>query len=140
MRKRTDALRSELETAENFDQFAKLNEKQFLSVSQSEVLKKAILRSGLKKADLARRSGLSEVYLHQILSGRRSPSRNRMLALCLALGMGPDETNESLKECAYAPLYVRIRRDALLLYALKEGWSVYDVNEKLFDLGEETLL
>ena len=140
MRKRTEILCQELNSIADFDQFAEQNAEQFQTDSASEILRAAVRRSGIRKAELARRSGMSEVYLHQILSGRRTPSRNRVLALCLALGMDVGETNELLKKCAYAALYVRLRRDAAVHYALEHGWSVYELDEKLLDLGEETLL
>lgn len=39
------------------------------------------------KAALARKAGMSEVYLHQVFSGRRKPSRDRLLCLCVGLGL-----------------------------------------------------
>ena len=40
----------------------------------------------MSKAELARRSGVSQVYLHQVFAGRRTPSRDRLLCLCFGLG------------------------------------------------------
>ena len=41
----------------------------------------------LTKAELARRSGISEVYLHQVFAGRRNPSRDWLLCICVGLGI-----------------------------------------------------
>ena len=41
----------------------------------------------LTKAELARRSGIGEVYLHQVFAGRRNPSRERLLCICVGLGI-----------------------------------------------------
>ena len=96
-------------------------------------------RSGISKATLARCSGMSEIYVHQILSGRRSPSRGRLICLCYGLGATLDETQELLKLYGLAQLYPRNRRDAILIYGLTHNVSVQDINDRLFAEDEETL-
>ena len=61
---------------------------------------------------------MSDVYLHQILSGKRHPSRNRLLALCLGMGSRVKETQELLKQSGEAVLYPKIWFDAVVLYGL----------------------
>mgnify|MGYP000763485078 CR=1 FL=1 len=93
----------------------------------------------LTKAELARRSGISEVYLHQVFSGRRNPSRSRLLCLCFGLGVTLEESQELLKQCGYARLYPKNRRDAIILYGIANGMDLFAVNDKLFVENEETL-
>ena len=47
---------------------------------------------------------MSEIYLHQIFAGRRTPSRNRLLCLCYGLGATIEETQELLRLCGIAEL------------------------------------
>lgn len=93
----------------------------------------------LTKAELARRSGISEVYLHQVFSGRRSPSRNRLLCLCFGLRVDMEEAQTLLQAGHYAPLYPRDRRDAILIYGLSHGLTLAEVNDALFTANAETL-
>ena len=82
---------------------------------------------------------MSEVYLHQVFAGRRNPSRSRLICLCFGLSATLEETQTLLKQCGYAQLYARDRRDAIILYGIVNGMSLFDVNDKLFSEEEETL-
>ena len=67
---------------------------------------------------------MSEVYLHQVFSGRRSPSRDRLLCLCLGLEATLEETQELLRQAGFAQLYPRHKRDAVISYGLVHGISL----------------
>ena len=91
------------------------------------------------KAALAKQSGMSEIYLHQIFAGRRNPSRSRMLCLCFGLSASLKETQELLRLCGLAELYPKVRRDAIIIYGLLHGMDLFAVNDRLFSEDEETL-
>ena len=96
-------------------------------------------KKSLTKAALARQAGMSEVYLHQVFAGRRNPSRDRLLCLCIGLEATLEETQELLKQCGFAQLYPKDRRDAIILYGILNGMDLFGVNDKLFAENEETL-
>ena len=75
-RKNTDGLRNELMDAPNLQAFLSANEANFSSESASMLLNEMLERKGISKASLAKQSGMSEIYLHQIFAGRRNPSRS----------------------------------------------------------------
>ena len=84
MRERsTDDLGQELMGAPNIDAYIHNNEAFFSEQSITESLAELYERKAVSKAALARKSGMSEVYLHQVFSGRRNPSRDRLLCLCI---------------------------------------------------------
>ena len=95
--KNTSKLQAELAQSGSLSAFLLNNERSFNNDSGQEYIKELIDRSGISKATLARCSGMSEIYVHQILSGRRSPSRGRLICLCYGLGATLDETQELLK-------------------------------------------
>ena len=74
-----------------------------------------------------------------MFAGRRNPSRSRLICLCFGLSATLEETQTLLKQCGYAQLYARDRRDAIILYGIVNGMSLFDVNDKLFSEEEETL-
>ena len=137
--KNTDSLRSELMDTPDLQTFLAANEANFSSESAAGLLNEMLEQHGLSKAALAKQSGMSEIYVHQILSGRRSPSRGRLICLCYGLGATLDETQELLKLYGLAQLYPRNRRDAILIYGLTHNVSVQDINDRLFAEDEETL-
>ena len=96
-------------------------------------------RSGLSKAALAKRAGTSEVYLYQIFSGERTPSRDRTICLCYGLSATLEETQRLLKCSGLAQLYVKNRRDAIIIYGLAHKMELDEINDRLFAEEEATL-
>ena len=137
--KDTDNLKQELMDAPNLDQFLSENQENFHTDTVCDLLGKLFQERKVSKAALAKLSGMSEVYLHQVFSGRRNPSRNRLLCLCFGLNATLDETQELLRQCGHAQLYPKIRRDAIVLYGIANNMDLFTVNDKLFEENEETL-
>lgn len=135
----TNNLQQELMEAANLDQFLSENEENFQSDAVCDYLDRLFHKRKLSKATLAKRSGMSEVYLHQVFAGRRNPSRSRLLCLCFGLSATVEEVQELLKQCGYAQLYPKNKRDAIILYGLLNGMTLFEVNDKLFAENEETL-
>lgn len=123
----------------DLDQFLSENRDNFNSGSICELLNSMFQKRNISKAALAKQSGMSEVYLHQVFAGRRSPSRSRLICLCFGLSATLEETQELLKRCVLAQLYPQNKRDAIIIYGLVNGVSLFEVNDKLFSEGEETL-
>jgi len=138
-RKNTNELQKELTSAPDLSVFLSENEESFNNSSFSELLNEMFQKSGLTKAILSKRAGTSEVYLYQIFSGGRTPSRDRTLCLCFGLSATLDETQELLKNSGFAQLYVKDRRDAIIIYGLANSLTLTEVNERLFAENEATL-
>ena len=130
--KDTNNLRQELMEAADLDQFLSDNQESFISGNVCGLLNQLFLKRKCSKAALAKQSGMSEVYLHQVFSGRRNPSRNRLLCLCFGLNAKLEEAQELLKLCGLAQLYPKNKRDAIIQYGLLNGMSLFAVNDKLF--------
>lgn len=137
--KDTNDLRQELMEAADLDQFLAENQENFENGSVGDLLRQLFRKRKISKAALAKQSGMSEVYLHQVFAGRRNPSRNRLLCLCFGLTATLEETQELLKQCGLAQLYPKNKRDAILLYGIVNGMDLFAVNDKLFAENEETL-
>lgn len=137
--KDTNNLQQELMETATLDQFLSENQDNFNRDSICELLNRLFQKRRISKAALAKQSGMSEVYLHQVFSGRRNPSRNRLLCLCFGLNASLEETQELLKQCGFAQLYPKDRRDAIILYGILNGMDLFAVNDKLFAENEETL-
>ncbi len=137
--KSTDDLYQELMDTPNLDAYIKNNQAQFSNQNVAELLTKLYENYPLTKAELARQSEMSEVYLHQVFSGRRKPSRDRLLCLCIGMRLSLEQTQHLLKHAGYARLYPKSHRDAIICFGLLHGFSLYDINDKLFVENEKTL-
>lgn len=137
--KNTDTLQQELMSTNNLDRFLTENDASFRDVPLQEAIQRIFDEKGMSKAQLAKQPGISEVYLHQLFSGRRFPSRSRLLCLCFGLGATVDEAQSLLQQARHAPLYSRDRRDAIIIFALSHHMTLFEVNDKLFTENLDTL-
>lgn len=138
-RKITDDLQKELMGSNSLNEFLSANSDEFNSGGVQRLLTRLFEKRAITKSALAKQSGMSEIYVHQIFAGRRNPSRSRLICLCFGLGATLDETQELLRLAGLAPLYPRIRRDAIIIYGLVNGVGLHELNDKLFTEDEETL-
>ena len=137
--KNTDTLQQELMSTNNLDRFLTENNASIRDIPLQEAIQRSFDEKGMSKAQLAKQSGISEVYLHQLFSGRRFPSRSRLLCLCFGLGATVDEAQSLLQQARHAPLYSRDRRDAIIIFALSHHMTLFEVNDKLFTENLDTL-
>lgn len=89
--------------------------------------------------ELITRSGIERTYFYQIMSGKRKPGRDKVLILCLAAGLSLDDTQHALACGQLSQLYVRDRRDAVLIFALNNHLTVQDTQELLSEFHEKIL-
>lgn len=138
-KKNTNDLQNELSVASNLSGFLSANKEQFINEKFADMLQKLFQKSGLSKATLAKRAGTSEVYLYQLFSGERRPSRDRTICLCYGLSCTLEETQELLMCSGLAQLYVKNRRDAIVIYGLAHEMELNEINDRLYAEGEATL-
>ncbi|HIS64497.1 MAG TPA: helix-turn-helix transcriptional regulator [Candidatus Avoscillospira avistercoris] len=137
--KTTSDLRQELMEDNSIDTYLQGNAALFINQDVVVLLTELYEQKHLTKAALARQAGMSEVYLHQVFAGRRNPSRDRLLCLCIGLEATVEETQQLLRQAGYAQLYPRVRRDAIILHAIAHGIALPLVNDKLYEENEKTL-
>lgn len=135
----TGDLLSILKKTPNLSGFLSDHQSIFKKHNSGALIEGMIQKRGITKSDLAKRAGISWVYLYQILTGRRHPSRNRVIRIGLAIPCSLDEVQTLLSNCGYSKLDVRNRRDAVIIYGFLHQQNMYTVNDELFEAGEETL-
>ena len=131
--KDTSDLREELMAEPNLEAYLKDNEDAFIGGSIAEDLNAFLVDRAISKLDLARRASMSEIYVRQIFSGRRFPSRDRLLELTI------EEIQQLLKQASYAPLYPKRKRDAIIEYGIVHGMTLSEINDKLYAENERSL-
>lgn len=138
-KKTTDDLQQELMADADIDAYIKENEAIFVDKSVIELLAELYARKSVPKSVLAKQAAMSEVYVHQVFSGRRTPSRDRLLCLCIGLEATLAETQRLLKQAIYAQLYPANKRDAIIIHGIIHHTELHQINDKLFTEGEKTL-
>ena len=84
---------------------------------------------------IIRRSDIERSYGHQLFSGRRKPSRDKVLQLAFGFGFDVDATQDFLKLAQKSLLYPRIVRDAAIIKCLNEGKNILEAQQILGSLG-----
>ena len=108
-------------------------------ISFSDYINEQIFLQDISPADLIAQAGIQRNYGYQILNGTKNPSKEKIISLCLALHLDVAQTQRALKIAQTAPLYPKIRRDAILLFAIQKKYSVQKTNELLDEMKEESL-
>ena len=137
--KTTEDLKLELMQSNSIDSYIKDNQALFLDAGVAEALGRLCERRSVAKNALARRAGMSEVYLRQVLSGRRTPSRDRLLCLCAVLEASLDEVQTLLRQCGCARLDPKLTRAAVISHGILHHTPLEEINDTLFEENEKTL-
>ncbi len=96
---------------------------------------------GLTTAEVRDASGISRNYFYNILNGdRKNPSRDKVIAIAVGLGLDYAETQRALALAGKAPLYPRNVRDVKIAVIINKGCcSVTKMNMMLEEQGIEPL-
>lgn len=139
MIKNTDEMQQEIQSTDNIYDVLDNNHESFRFEELSEYLKALLERKNIKPAEAIRKSGLDRSYGHQIISGRKAPSRDKLIALSFGMGLELDEVNDLLKVSRNRTLYARDQRDAVIIFAFTNKLSIIETNQLLFDKGIEII-
>lgn len=139
MIKNTDEMQQEIQSTDNIYDVLDNNHESFRFEELSEYLKELLERKNIKPAEAIRKSGIDRCYGHQIISGKRVPSRDKLIALSFGMGLELDEVNDLLKISRNRTLYARDQRDAVIIYAFTNKLSIIETNQLLFDKDIEII-
>lgn len=139
IKKSTDNLMNELIQTNNINQYMKENEKYLIDLSLSEHLNQLIKEKQLVKSQVIKQAELHEIYGYQIFSGKRMPSRDKLISLCVGMGLNTEETQATLKIAGFASLYPKNKRDSIILYGIEHSQTICNINQALFDMDDKTL-
>ncbi len=107
--------------------------------SLSEYLQQLLNEKGLKQSTVVRDAGLNNTFGYQIFKGTRKASRNKVLQIAFAMGLDLRETDRLLQAAGANELYCKNRRDAIIIFSVKHGYSLQKTEEELYRFGEETI-
>lgn len=140
MRKSTEDLLEELQNENcKIDEYLKGNGESFVYDKIKDFRETAIEKSGYSKSNIINKSDFSYCYFYDVINGRKIPGRDKIIRLILTMHLSVDECQEALRISGRSALYPRIRRDAIILFAISNGYSIYQLSELLADAGEEPL-
>lgn len=138
MEKNTEFLQSELKNAKSPADFFKANEQVLEEKSVSAYLMEMLIKYDVEKNDVVVRSGMSGTYPYQIFNGKKAAGRDKLIQLAFGFPLSLEETQRLLKYGGHNELYVKVKRDAYVMFALEKKHTIHQLNELLFGCGEKT--
>lgn len=134
----TNELLNEIIQTSSLDNFFATNHVHKYSLQ--DYLTILIEEKNLKQTAVIKNAGLNPTYGYEIFTGRKkSPSRDIVLQLALAIHCNLDDTNRLLKISNNPELYSKCRRDVILIYAVVHEFSIIETNQELYRFGEALL-
>lgn len=103
-------------------------------ISVSEFFNHYIGIHKLQLNDVIRQSDIPANYAYGILNGNHAnPSRDRVIALCIACHMNLTDTNRALKTAGLSSLYSKVSRDAAIIIMINKcEYDIGIINEFLY--------
>lgn len=138
--KSTDILFNELLFNDDIDNFIFENDSELKSLTLESYLNYLLKEKKIKKKDVINSSKINLTYGYQIFSGQRKPSRNKLLQLIFGLGVGVLEAQKILKLAGVNELYVKNKRDSIILFCLKKGLDIFTADDMLYKYNQEVII
>lgn len=102
-------------------------------------LNSLLKEKGRRRIDVVHAADLNETFGYQIFTGARKPSRDKAIQIAFGMPCTLRETQRLLKHAGCNELYVKNRRDAIIVFCLTNGMTLAQTEEELFRFGQRTI-
>ena len=80
-------------------------------------------------------SGITKSLFYAMINGTRSAKKGHIIKIAFAMGLTLEETNELLKLLQLKELYAKNKEDAIVIFGLKNGLEITQIEELLEEAG-----
>lgn len=102
-------------------------------------LEACLEKKGLKKNEVIAKTNMQKNYAYQICNGTKKGSKDKIIQLALAMQLDLHDTNNLLSLSDNGLLYAKVKKDAILIYALQHHYDLFKTNELLIAHGFDAL-
>lgn len=128
-----------IKDSSDLNKFIMDNEVNLNLLSFVQYMDSIIIGKNLTKSEIISDSNIDRTYAYQILNGTRKPSRDKIIKLCISCKMNLTEVQKALTLSRNGKLYTKIKRDAIIIFAINKGLNVIDSNILLQEMNEPFL-
>ncbi|MDD6484067.1 MAG: helix-turn-helix transcriptional regulator [Clostridiales bacterium] len=137
--KTTAELVNEIKTVPSLKDFFEDNSQEMTDPKLKACLDELLKEKSMTRAEAIRGGDLSADYAYQIFSGRKNPTRDKLIRLAVGMKLNLEETSRLFKIAGVGELYPRSRRDAVIMFCIERQVPVMNIDELLYELGMYTL-
>ncbi len=130
-KKNTEMLMSALESTATYDAFLEENQAD-LGLEQFKLaMRKYIAKYELDIKEVIKDAHIDRTYGYQIFNGRRKPSREKIIQMAFAMKLTVKECNHLLQCAEKQPLYAKVKRDSIIIYAFVHQLNINQLDQLL---------
>ncbi len=135
----TEILEEALVREVSYNNFEKKYLNNIKKDSYVSLLRNMMYERDIDTNKIVKLTGIGRSYYYQVLNGDRIPSRDYVILIGVALSCSLEEVNLFLKIAEKHTLYVKDKRDSLIIFAISNKYSIKELN-KLLEEHEEQIL
>ncbi len=139
LNKKTSELLKMLKNKGSITSYICINKDEFIEASLSEYLNSLLCEYNINKTKAIEKSNLNNIYAYEIFSGKKKPSRDKLIQPAFGMELNLLCTQRLLKVAGHSELYPRIKRDSIIIFAVNNSLSLIECNELLYDMNEDIL-
>ncbi len=137
--KRTDELLKNLHSSTDINTYLKDNDTHITDIEFHDYLNQLLSERNLTKSSVINASNIQKNYGYQIFDGSKKPSRDKVLALALAMSLTLEDTNRLLHLSNNGILYPKLKRDSIIIFAIEKNYKLIYLNIMLDEMGEKPI-
>ena len=134
----TEELMRMLETSNTLDNVI-YNNQSITNPDTSSYLSDLLIKHNMTIQQVLEKAVISRSFGYQIFNGLRNPNRDILLRIAIVMKLNVDEVQRLLKISQRGELYPKIRRDAAIIFCIKNKCDLTDTVELLESIGESSL-
>lgn len=135
----TSTLMSNLKNEPDLNTFLNQNNENFLSENVTQFFNEMMKKYTVNKNEVIAKADIERSYCYQILRGTRKASRDNYLKIAIGIGMNLTDTQLLLRLTQTSPLYVKVKRDAAIIFCIEKHCDCKDTQELLYNQGLKIL-
>lgn len=142
--KKTSLIEDELNKASDIDTFLNQNFNSLDHPSLAAFINNYLIEHNIETNEFVKKAtyaGFVRQYVYEIINPDKKIkcSQDKLVGIALILGMTLDEANHMMQYAGINTLYVKNKRDTLLIHAINNKLSVPDTNDLLMSHDKEPL-
>ena len=131
-KKSTDELNKILRSNIPISRYLKENADSFNNLTLPQTFELILKENKISKSQAVKGSDLERTHGYQILSGKRSPTRDNLIRMCIGMRASSEQTRLLLLKNKSAPLYSKDKRDSVILFGIMHHMNLQEINDLLY--------
>ena len=131
-KKSTDELNKILRSNIPISRYLKENADSFNNLTLPQTFELILKENKISKSQAVKGSDLERTHGYQIISGKRSPTRDNLIRMCIGMRASSEQTRLLLLKNKSAPLYSKDKRDSVILFGIMHHMNLQEINELLY--------